>query len=92
VFLGFVFSMIFGHAPTIVPAVTGVAVPFERAFYLLVGLLHGALLLRLVGDLATLPEIRAWGGLRNVAAVLLLAVWTVRAARRAQTAGRENRS
>ena len=53
VFLGFVFSMIFGHAPTIIPAVTGLTLPFERVFYLHVGLLHGSLLLRIVGDLAS---------------------------------------
>jgi hypothetical protein len=82
-FLGFVFSMIFGHAPTIIPAVTGIAVPFERAFYLHVGLLHGSLALRIVGDAASWPQGRAWGGLLNVVAILLFAVLTVRAARRA---------
>jgi hypothetical protein len=82
-FLGFVFSMIFGHAPTIVPAVTGIAVPFERAFYLHVGLLHGSLVLRIVGDVASWQEGRAWGGLLNVVAILVFAALTVRAARRA---------
>ena len=81
-FLGFVFSMIFGHAPTIIPAVTGIAVPFERAFYLHVGLLHGSLVLRIVGDVASWPEGRAWGGLLNVVAILLFAALTVRSARR----------
>jgi hypothetical protein len=81
-FLGFVFSMIFGHAPTIIPAVTGIAVPFERTFYLHVGLLHGSLLLRFVGDVASLPDARAWGGLLNAVAILLFAVLTIRAARR----------
>lgn len=81
-FLGFVFSMIFGHAPTIVPAVTGIAVPFERAFYLHVGLLHGSLVLRIISDLVVWPEGRAWGGLLNVVAILLFAVLTVRSARR----------
>jgi hypothetical protein len=81
-FLGFVFSMIFGHAPTIIPAVTGIAVPFERAFYLHVGLLHGSLLLRIVGDVGSWPDSRAWGGLLNVVAILLFAVLTIRAARR----------
>jgi hypothetical protein len=83
VFLGFVFSMIFGHAPTIIPAVTGVAVPFERVFHLHVGLLHASLLLRIVGDLAASSDARAWGGLLNVTAMLLFALLTIRAARRA---------
>jgi hypothetical protein len=81
-FLGFVFAMIFGHAPTIIPAVTGVAVPFERAFYLHLGLLHGSLLLRVFGDLTGSTEARRWGGLLNVVAILLFALLTVRAARR----------
>jgi hypothetical protein len=81
-FIGFVFSMIFGHAPTIIPAVTGIAVPFERAFYLHVGLLHGSLVLRMVGDVESWPDGRAWGGLLNAVAILLFAVLTVRAARR----------
>lgn len=82
-FLGFVFSMIFGHAPTIIPAVTGIAVPFQRAFFIHVGLLHGSLLVRIIGDLASSVELRAWGGLANVLAMLVFAVLTVRAARRA---------
>jgi hypothetical protein len=81
-FLGFVFSMIFGHAPTIIPAVTGVAVPFERAFYLHVALLHGSLLVRILGDATTSVELRAWGGLVNVLAILVFAALTVRAALR----------
>jgi hypothetical protein len=47
---GFVMSMIFGHAPVIVPAVLGVRLPFRRWFYAHVLLLHAALLLRIVGD------------------------------------------
>jgi hypothetical protein len=80
VFLGFVFSMIFGHAPTIIPAVTGISVPFERAFYLHVGALHGSLGLRVLGDMVSSPDARAWGGLLNVVAVLLFAAVTIRAA------------
>ena len=81
-FLGFVFSMIFGHAPTIIPAVTGIAVPFERAFYLHVALLHGSLFVRILGDTTTSVELRAWGGLVNVLAILVFAALTVRAALR----------
>ncbi|MBF6612481.1 MAG: hypothetical protein IVW55_05070 [Chloroflexi bacterium] len=33
IFLGFAFSMIFPHAPVILPAVTGLALPFRSAFY-----------------------------------------------------------
>jgi hypothetical protein len=40
IFLGFAFSMIFGHAPIIVPSVLGVALPFRPVFYALLALLH----------------------------------------------------
>src|SRR5574342_899549 len=71
VFLGFVFSMIFGHALIILPAVLGVALPFRRAFYAHWGLLHLSLLFRVAGDLATWPAGQQWGGLGNAAAILL---------------------
>jgi hypothetical protein len=83
-FVGFVFSMIFGHAPTIVPAVTGLAIPFERRFYLHVALLHASLLLRILGDLAPLLEARRWGGLLNAVAMLLFILLTASAALRAR--------
>jgi hypothetical protein len=86
VFLGFAFSMIFGHAPTIVPAVTGFAVPFQRRFYVHVVLLHVSLVLRIVGDLASWPEARRWGGLLNVLAILLFAGATFVAARHGRSA------
>jgi len=51
VFLGFVMSMIFGHAPVIVPAVLRVRLPFRSWFYVHVGLLHASLLARVIeGD------------------------------------------
>ncbi|HEX9076645.1 MAG TPA: hypothetical protein VF932_12745, partial [Anaerolineae bacterium] len=40
VFLGFVMSMIFGHAPIIFPAVIGRAMPYGSAFYAHLILLH----------------------------------------------------
>ncbi|MBF6613339.1 MAG: hypothetical protein IVW55_09450 [Chloroflexi bacterium] len=51
IFLGFVFSMIFAHAPVILPAVTGLAVPYRRAFYGHLALLHASLALRIGSDL-----------------------------------------
>src|SRR5690606_18114264 len=49
VFLGFVMSMIFGHAPVIVPAVLRVRLPFHPYFYVHLALLHVSLLVRLLG-------------------------------------------
>jgi hypothetical protein len=71
VFLGFVFSMIFAHAPVIFPSIIGIALPFRRRFYLHLALLHGALLLRVGGDLALSTAVQQWGGVGNIAAVLL---------------------
>ena len=82
-FLGFVFSMIFGHAPTIIPAVTGISVPYTRTFFLHVALLHGSLLVRVIGDATSSMEVRAWGGLANALAILVFALLTIRAALRA---------
>jgi hypothetical protein len=71
VLLGFVFTMIFGHAPTILPAVLGAPLPFHRVFYAHVALLHVGLVMRVVGDLAGVAPLRAWGGLVNAIAILL---------------------
>lgn len=76
VFLGFVMSMIFGHAPVIVPAVLGLRLPFWRGFYGHLALLHAALLLRLVGGDAFGIRL-AWqvgGAGTEVAILLFLAV------------------
>jgi hypothetical protein len=70
-FLGFVFAMIFGHAPIIFPAVLGVHVTFRQAFYIHLALLHATLILRIVGDLLPWLPGRQWGGLGNALALLL---------------------
>ena len=70
-FVGFVLTMIFGHAPIIVPALTGVLVQFRNRFYAPLLLLHASLALRLCGDLAGLSGARRMGGLLNVVALLL---------------------
>jgi len=80
-FLGFVMAMIFGHAPVIFGAVLGLAVPFHRAFYTHLALLHVSLALRLVGDLAPWWPGRYWGGFLNVLTVLLFLGNTARAVR-----------
>ena len=81
IFLGFVFSMIFAHAPIILPTITGLALPFQSAFYLHVGLLHLSLLLRIAGDLAQWLWLQRWGGLLNAAAVLFFLINNMRAVR-----------
>jgi hypothetical protein len=82
VFVGFVFSMIFGHAPIILPAVTGATVTYRPAFYAHLALLHLSLALRVAGDLAGWWAVRRWGGLLNAAAILLFLAATLFSVRR----------
>jgi hypothetical protein len=72
VFVGFVFAMIFGHAPIILPAILGrTTSPYQPALYVPLLLLHASLLLRVVGDLMGWWRGRQWGGLLNALAVLV---------------------
>lgn len=90
VFVGFVLSMILGHAPVILPAVLRVAIPYRAHAYGPLILLHATLVLREAGDLFGMPLLRRWGGLGNVAAVVLfvgLTIATVLAARPAPADG-----
>ena len=76
IFIGFVVSMVFGHAPIIFPAVLGLPVRYRPAFYLPLLLLHASLLLRVAGDFLLLQPLRLWGGLLNGIAILLY-LWMV---------------
>lgn len=86
VFVGFVFSMIFGHAPIIFPAILGVPINFQSAFYLHLILLHLSLWSRIAADYANLPALRAWSGMANAVAILLFIGTTVYSVRRSLTA------
>ncbi|MCZ7563195.1 MAG: hypothetical protein M5U08_04740 [Burkholderiales bacterium] len=76
VMLGFVFSMVFGHAPVIFPAVLKVAVPYTPAFYGALAVLHASLVVRLAGDLAASYAWRAAGGMLNALALALFIAGT----------------
>jgi hypothetical protein len=77
--LGFLFSMIMGHAPVILPAVARVKLVFGAWFYLPLAALHASLLLRL-GAGAIDTAWRAQGALLNVAAIALFALTAAGAA------------
>lgn len=77
IFVGFVFAMIFGHAPIIFPAVIGAAVPFRTIAYVPLLLLHLSLALRWIGDVAAADDLRAWGAMGNAAAIALFLVLTL---------------
>lgn len=70
-FLGFVFSMIFGHAPIIIPSVMPVDFTYRSIFYLHLVLLQLSLIVRIAADLFAAQPVRMWAGLFNVVAVLL---------------------
>ena len=62
VFLGFVMSMVFAHAPVIVPAVLRIQLPYNRGFYAQLALLHVSLAVRLIGgDLLGNTALWQWG-------------------------------
>jgi hypothetical protein len=84
VFLGFVMSMIFGHAPIILPAVLGRPMTYFRSFYAHLILLHLSLLVRVACDLtggAAVFVVWQWAGVFNIVAVLLFLFATARAVR-----------
>ncbi len=73
VFVGFVFSMIFGHAPIIFPSVLGLQVGYSRWLYLHLALLHAGLMLRVASDmLVWVPGRRIGSWMSAVAIVLFL--------------------
>jgi len=82
--LGFIVSMIMGHAPVILPAVTGIRVGFSAAFYVPLFLLHASLVLRLVSE-----SLRATGAVLNAAAIVLFALTLGVGALRAGAARRQ---
>lgn len=71
VFLGFVFSMVIGHAPIIFPAVMRVRIPYHPAFYLPLLALHLSVAARLIGNFGELWAWRQAGGLANALALLV---------------------
>lgn len=71
VFLGFAFSMIFGHAPIILPSVLRINIVYSSLFYVPLALLHLSLLLRIGGDLSAWQEGRQWGAMLNALVLLL---------------------
>jgi hypothetical protein len=84
--IGFVLSMVFGHAPIILPAVTGLRVVYTPIAYLPLALLHISLMLRVCSDLFEWTELRAASGPLTALAVIGYAVTLLLASRRAAKA------
>lgn len=77
ILIGFVFSMVFGHAPVIFPSVVRVKMPYHPTFYLPLLALHVSLLVRCCGDGLAAPGLVSLGGLMNAAALVLFIVSTL---------------
>lgn len=69
--LGFVFAMVFGHAPIIFPAVMRVKIPYHPFFYIPLLVLHGSLLLRVAGVLSEHFTLRQQGAIANAIALVV---------------------
>ncbi len=90
-FLGFVFSMIFGHAPVIFSGVLGIPVFYQPQFYAHLVLLHLTLILRVVSDLSGWIFGRQLGGLLNVFVLLLFLANTLYAVRKSSAEANSTR-
>lgn len=81
IYLGFVISMVFAHAPVIFPAVLRIPVPFRPRYYAHLALLHLSLVIRIVGgDLLENESLWQLGGILNELAILLFLASTAVAA------------
>jgi hypothetical protein len=70
IFVGFVFSMVFGHAPVILPAVVRVRFPYHAVLYIPFALLHASLAVRVFVS----TPIGAWGNAAAIAVFIVTAV------------------
>ena len=93
--LGFVFGMMFAHAPVILPAIARVKVLFGAAFYLPLGVLHVSLVVRLAAGHRDDAALRA-GAAGNALAIVLFAATVLGSAwawrvRHAQSSPKQDR-
>ncbi|MFN4324547.1 MAG: hypothetical protein ACK4FP_01530 [Azonexus sp.] len=75
--LGFVFAMVFGHAPIILPAVTRIRIPYHPALYLPLALLHLTLAGRILGGLGGHFALRQYAALTNGLVLIVFIVTMV---------------
>jgi hypothetical protein len=79
ILVGFVFSMIFGHALIIFPAVVNIKIPYHPTFYLPLAILHVALAVRIAGDLLLHQTCRSIGSALNALAITLFIITMISA-------------
>jgi hypothetical protein len=80
--LGFVFSMVFGHAPIIFPAVLRVSMPYHATFYIPLVALHVSLAVRLAGDATGQHGWTRIGAMLNALALVMFIISTATAVAR----------
>ena len=86
IFVGFAFSMVFGHAPVMLPTLLRVSLPYSGLLYVPLILLHASLAVRV----AVSAEIGAWGNaaaiglfMASAAALVITQAWSGRRKRSA---------
>jgi hypothetical protein len=77
VLIGFVLSMVFGHALIILPAVTRLRVNYCSVLYLPLAILHASLAMRIVGGLGEWILLRQWSGIGTALAILIFVAMIV---------------
>ena len=84
--LGFVFAMVFGHAPIIVPAVLRARLPYQPFFYVPLALLHASLAARVAADLLAAPMLARASAVANALVLALFLLTMATSVPRARTA------
>ncbi len=83
--LGFVFAMVFGHAPIIFPAVLRVRIPYHPIFYVPLFFLHGSLAMRVAGAFAESFSLRQHGAMINALALVFFIATMIASAYRGRS-------
>lgn len=80
VLIGFVLSMVFGHALIILPAVTRLRISYSPVLYAPLVILHGSLAMRMAGSLGEWNLLRQWSGIATALAIVAFAAGVIRGA------------
>jgi hypothetical protein len=74
-FIGFVFSMIFAHAPIVLPGVAGYSFrPFHPILYIWAVSLQLSVLIRILAAINLQIELRMWAGMANGITIILFLI------------------
>lgn len=80
VLIGFVLSMVFGHALIILPAVVRLRIGYSPLLYAPLVILHGSLAMRMAGGLGEWSLSRQWSGIATALAIATFAAALIRGA------------